>query len=89
MPKLTNRVPKYCRHKASGQAVVTFQGKDYYLGKWKSRESAGIQASARPLASPPMRGGARNTPERADRDRARCGILDVRQGLLRQERQAG
>jgi hypothetical protein len=39
MPRLTNRVPKYCRHKASGQAVVTIQGRDHYLGPWKSKAS--------------------------------------------------
>ena len=32
MPKLTKRLPSYCRHKASGQAVVTLAGSDYYLG---------------------------------------------------------
>ncbi len=39
MPRLTNSVPKYCRHKASGQAVVTIQGRDHYLGPWKSKAS--------------------------------------------------
>lgn len=32
MPKLVNRVPKYRKHRASGQAVVTIDGKDHYLG---------------------------------------------------------
>ena len=32
-------VPKYRRHKASGQAVVTLSGKDCYLGPWGSRAS--------------------------------------------------
>lgn len=32
MPRLTNSVPKYRLHKASGQAVVTFAGQDHYLG---------------------------------------------------------
>jgi integrase len=32
MPKLTTRLPKYRKHKGSGQAVVTLNGQDYYLG---------------------------------------------------------
>ena len=32
MPKLTRSLPKYRRHKASGQAVVTLDGRDFYLG---------------------------------------------------------
>ena len=35
MPNLcsTERVPRYRRHKATGQAVVTIDGRDIYLGK--------------------------------------------------------
>jgi integrase len=32
MPRLVNATPKYRRHKASGQAVVTIDGRDFYLG---------------------------------------------------------
>lgn len=32
MPKLTQSVPKYRKHRASGQAITTIGGKDYYLG---------------------------------------------------------
>jgi hypothetical protein len=32
MPRLTNRNPSYRRHRASGQAVVTLNGQDVYLG---------------------------------------------------------
>ena len=39
MPRLTEATPKYRRHKASGQAVVTIQGHDYYLGPWDSKAS--------------------------------------------------
>jgi integrase len=39
MPRLTNSVPKYRKHKASGQAVVTIGGKDHYLGPHKSKAS--------------------------------------------------
>ncbi|MBI2479318.1 MAG: hypothetical protein HYV60_12000 [Planctomycetia bacterium] len=39
MPRLTNSVPKYRKHKATGQAVVTIDGRDYYLGPHKSKAS--------------------------------------------------
>lgn len=39
MPKLLNSPPRYRLHKASGQAVVTIEGQDFYLGPWKSRAS--------------------------------------------------
>lgn len=31
--------PKYRKHKASGQALVTIAGRDHYLGPWKSKAS--------------------------------------------------
>ena len=36
---MRKKIPSYCRHKASGQAVVTIQGKDHYLGPYGSDES--------------------------------------------------
>jgi hypothetical protein len=39
MPRLTTRVPSYRRHKATGQAVVTLDGKSHYLGRYGSRVS--------------------------------------------------
>lgn len=39
MPRLTKSLPKYRRHKASGQAIVTLNGQDYYLGPYNSRAS--------------------------------------------------
>ena len=33
MPRLTNSTPKYRHHRGTGQAVVTVDGKDFYLGK--------------------------------------------------------
>jgi len=39
MPRLVNSNPRYCRHKSSGQAVVTLDGKDYYLGPWGTKAS--------------------------------------------------
>jgi integrase len=43
MPQITAsrapRTPKYCRHRASGQAVVRLGGRDVYLGPYRSRGS--------------------------------------------------
>ena len=42
MPRLKNRVPSYRLHKGTGQAVVTLNGRDVYLGIYdsvKSREA--------------------------------------------------
>ena len=32
MPRLTGSFPRYRKHRASGQAVVTLNGRDFYLG---------------------------------------------------------
>ena len=37
MPKLVHATPKYRRHKASGNAVVTLDGQDHYLGRYGSK----------------------------------------------------
>lgn len=39
MPRLVNAKPKYRKHRASGQAVVTIAGKDHYLGPHGSKAS--------------------------------------------------
>ncbi len=39
MPRLVNSAPKYRRHKASDQAIVSIAGKDHYLGPWRSKVS--------------------------------------------------
>lgn len=39
MPRLTKRQPSYRLHKASGQAVVSINGRTIYLGKYDSAES--------------------------------------------------
>ncbi|MBN2292168.1 MAG: site-specific integrase [Pirellulales bacterium] len=40
MPKSSSsRVPSYRRHKPTGQAVVTINGQDIYLGKWNKAAS--------------------------------------------------
>jgi integrase len=35
----TPRVPSYRRHRPTGQAVVTLNGRDFYLGKWNTKAS--------------------------------------------------
>ena len=39
MPRLKNQPPAYRLHKPSGQAVITFQGKQHYLGRHGSKAS--------------------------------------------------
>ena len=39
MPRRTSSNPKYQKHRASGQAVVTLDGKDFYLGPYGSKAS--------------------------------------------------
>ena len=39
MPRLTNATPKYRKHRASNQAIVTIDGQDFYLGPHGTRAS--------------------------------------------------
>jgi integrase len=39
MPRLGNRVPKYRKHKQSGQAIVTLNGRDHLLGPYGTKAS--------------------------------------------------
>ncbi len=39
MSRPKNPIPKYNRHRASGQARIRVNGKDIYLGPWNSKES--------------------------------------------------
>ena len=39
MPGRPRKVPSYCLHKASGQAYVTLNSREHYLGKYGSQES--------------------------------------------------
>lgn len=41
MPKLSHAVPKYRKHRGSGQAVVTLSGRDHYLGPHGTKTSKG------------------------------------------------
>lgn len=39
MPRLSNATPRYRRHRASGQAIVTLNGRDFYLGPHGTKAS--------------------------------------------------
>lgn len=39
MPRLIHALPKYRRHRKSGQAVVTLKGRDHYLGRYDTKAS--------------------------------------------------
>ena len=39
MPRLVHSVPKYRKHRASGQAIVTLAGRDHYLGPFGTKAS--------------------------------------------------
>ncbi len=66
MPKLSKNLPKYRRHKRSGQAVVTLAGRDHYLGPYGTKASrseydrvlAEWIATGRPDAAEPHVGDA-------------------------------
>ncbi|WP_145080120.1 hypothetical protein [Aureliella helgolandensis] len=72
MPKLITAVPKYRKHRRSGQAVVSINGRDHYLGphgtKASKLEYAGLSTNGwspvviRPLDSPSMRPGESPLP---------------------------
>ncbi len=63
MPKLKGRLPKYRRHRPSGQAIVTLNSRDHYLGPHGSQTS--IQEYDRLIAE--WLSGGRQSPQvRAD-----------------------
>jgi integrase len=39
MPRLVNAIPRYTKHRATGQAVVTLSGQDFYLGPHGTKTS--------------------------------------------------
>ncbi|WP_417847301.1 hypothetical protein [Thalassoglobus sp.] len=40
------KVPSYCLHKASGQAVVRINGRDHYLGLYGTDSAFGLRRTA-------------------------------------------
>lgn len=65
MPKLVNRTPSYRLHKATRQAVVTLNGRDYYLGEHGSQVS---RSAYDRLISEWLAHGRRLPPSRDDPD---------------------
>src|SRR5215470_14145133 len=73
MQRRRTRQPSYCLHKATGQAYVTLNGKEYYLGLWGTPESkdaydsliAQCLAGGRSLPSPAA-GGCTPAEPKAD-----------------------
>src|SRR5262245_7818373 len=63
MPRLSRRLPAYCLHKATGQAYVTLDGKEFYLGRWGTKESRA--AYARLTMEWTVSGGTRVAPRQA------------------------
>ena len=91
MPRLSNSLPKYRRHRPSGQAVVTLSGRDFYLGPYGTKASKleydrliGAMARQRPPDADAERFAAEN--DRRNGGRADLGLLDLRQGVLPEER---
>ena len=39
MPRLSHALPKYCKHRGSGQAVITLNGRDFYQGSHNTKAS--------------------------------------------------
>lgn len=64
MPKLVKKLPSYRRHKVSGHAVVTLNGRDHYLGPHGSRES--VYAYKRLIAEWTTAGPAATTATNAE-----------------------
>jgi hypothetical protein len=53
MPRRVNSNPRYSRHRAAGQAIVTIEGNDIYLGLWNSAASKAEYAIASSASSSP------------------------------------
>jgi len=64
MPKLNGKVPKYRLHKVSGQAIVTLDSQDHYLGEHGSHES---KAKYDRMIAEWLANGRRNANPQADK----------------------
>lgn len=67
-------LPKYRKHRASGQAVVTLNGKDFYLGPHGTRAS---KAEYDRLLGEWLAAG-RQLPAEAEDEAPACGVCSVR-----------
>jgi integrase len=77
MPRST-RVPSYCLHKATGQAVVRINGKDIYLGAYGS--GASHESYARAIAQ--WRAGCAERPVSLGSGKPRSPDLTMNEALL-------
>lgn len=59
MPRLDGRLPKYCLHKSTGNAYVLLNGRQFYLGRYGSKES---RAEYDRLVAEWLAGGRISTP---------------------------
>jgi len=41
MPRLVHRNPKYWKHRATGEAIVTLNGRDIYPGPYNTKAARG------------------------------------------------
>src|SRR3954453_2436990 len=91
MPRLVNQNPSYRKHRASGQAIVTIDGQDIYLGPHGTKASKSEYdriigewlANGRRLAGTSAGGVVSDLVHcRADQR-----VLEVRPGLLQRREQ--
>lgn len=81
MSRTKKKIPSYCRHKASGRAVVRIDGDDHYLGPYDSPES--WETYYRLIAEWKVRQSERKPgPPSAGTTRASLAGLTVSQVLL-------
>ena len=87
MPKLNGRVPRYRRHKRSGQAIVTLNGRDHYLGPHGSQTSVSEydRLVAEWLASGRRLEQAEANAAKSDADLVRYEQLVRKQNISRQQ----
>ena len=48
MPRLAKSVPKYRKHRASGQAIVSLNGVEHYLGPYGTKAGHGNTTASLP-----------------------------------------
>ena len=89
MPRLVHAVPKYQKHRASGQAVVTINGRDYYLGPHGTKASKVEYDRLITEWLSSGRSSSFGAPEAGHHRRRAAGRLpEARRQLLRQEASA-
>ena len=77
MPELKHRPPSYRHHKACGQALVTLNGRDHYLGKYSPESHAKYRQLIGEWATIKQKPSSTETQEEALRDDLRVNELLV------------